>query len=187
MAKIDNAIIPEVQKIGVYAIHNKKNGKYYIGSSVNVFKRMKQQKRAIKSYGLNDKILSDMFTKKFDLEFIVLETFEDNTITDKQLRQAEYKYIQKYDSIQNGYNTNIPFPTGKFRGLLKCNVEQKRATAKFEKERYDKILLRLPKGTKERIQEYSDSVNGYIATLIEKDLKRKDRQKEKAQQKEQQQ
>lgn len=56
---------------------------------------------------------------------------------------------------------------------------QKRATAKFEKERYDKILLRLPKGTKERIREYSESVNGYITTLVEKDLKRKDKQKAK--------
>ena len=125
MARIDKVKIPEIQKIGIYAIHNKENEKYYIGSSVNVFKRMKQQKSAIKNYGLNSKILKDMFSKNFDVEFLILETFEDDTITDEQLRKLEWEYIQKYDSIKAGYNTSVPFPTGKYKGLLKCNVVKK--------------------------------------------------------------
>jgi hypothetical protein len=44
-----------------------------------------------------------------------------------------------------------------------------KATAKWEKANYDKVLLRLPKGTKERIQAQAESVNGYIsAALLEK-------------------
>ena len=175
MAKIDKVIIPEVQKIGVYAIHNKKNGKYYIGSSINVFKRMKQQKRAIKSYGLNSKILGDMFTKKFDLEFLVIETFDDETITEHQLRKAEWDYIKKYDSIQSGYNTNIPYPTGKYKGLLKCNVEEKKTTEKHERENYDKIILRLPKGTKDRIKSTGETINAYISRLVLEDLEKMER------------
>lgn len=44
---------------------------------------------------------------------------------------------------------------------------QKRATAKYEKENYDKILVRFPKGTKERILRVTaDSVNNYIIQNI---------------------
>lgn len=39
------------------------------------------------------------------------------------------------------------------------NIAQKRATAKYEKENYDKILVRFPKGTKERILETGGPVS----------------------------
>lgn len=51
---------------------------------------------------------------------------------------------------------------------------QKRATANYERKNYDKILLRLKKGTKEKIIKKigeNASINGYIADLINKDLK----------------
>lgn len=35
--------------IGIYAIHNKINGKFYIGQSVNIQYRWKQHKNALKS------------------------------------------------------------------------------------------------------------------------------------------
>lgn len=44
---------------------------------------------------------------------------------------------------------------------------QKRATAKFEKERYDKVLTRFPKGTKERILATgAESLNGFIISAV---------------------
>lgn len=44
---------------------------------------------------------------------------------------------------------------------------QKRATAKYEKENYDKVLVRFPKGTKERIQNAgAESVNSYIIQCV---------------------
>ena len=49
---------------------------------------------------------------------------------------------------------------------------QKRATAKFEKEKYDKILVRFPKGTKERIKATGETVNGFITRVVEKELKK---------------
>lgn len=51
---------------------------------------------------------------------------------------------------------------------------QKRATAKYEKQNYDKILLRLRKGTKDRILSYigeNGSINGFITELIERELR----------------
>lgn len=50
---------------------------------------------------------------------------------------------------------------------------QKRATANYERKNYDKILLRLKKGTKKKIIEKigeDASINGYITDLINKDL-----------------
>ena len=48
---------------------------------------------------------------------------------------------------------------------------QKRATEKYEKEAYDKILVRFPKGTKERIRATGESLNGYIVRCVLEDLR----------------
>lgn len=50
---------------------------------------------------------------------------------------------------------------------------QKRATAKYEKANYDKVLVRMRKGLKDKILGKigeTGSINGYIIDLIEKDL-----------------
>ncbi len=50
---------------------------------------------------------------------------------------------------------------------------QKRATAKFEKERYDKILTRFPKGTKDKILSMGvPSVNGFIIAAVNEKIER---------------
>lgn len=52
---------------------------------------------------------------------------------------------------------------------------QKKATAKFEKENYDKILVRFPKGTKEEIKKKSNSVNGFIVDAVKDKIERNDK------------
>lgn len=48
---------------------------------------------------------------------------------------------------------------------------QKKATAKYEKENYDKILTRFPKGTKEKILETgAKSVNSFIIQAVSEKL-----------------
>ena len=50
---------------------------------------------------------------------------------------------------------------------------QKRATAKFEKERYDKVLTRFPKGTKERILATgAESLNSFIISAVNEKIER---------------
>ena len=50
---------------------------------------------------------------------------------------------------------------------------QKRATAKFEKERYDKVLTRFPKGTKERILATgAESWNSFIISAVNEKIER---------------
>ena len=47
-----------------------------------------------------------------------------------------------------------------------------RAVAKYEKNNYDKVLLRLPKGKKEEIQATGQSLNGFITKAIDEKLNR---------------
>lgn len=43
---------------------------------------------------------------------------------------------------------------------------QSQATKRYQEKNYDKLLIRFPKGTKERIQAVSDTVNGYIVGSV---------------------
>lgn len=47
---------------------------------------------------------------------------------------------------------------------------QMRATEKYAKNNYDRILVKFPKGTKERIQATGQTVNGFIVKTILKEL-----------------
>lgn len=80
--------VPDVQAVGVYAIHNKKNNKYYVGSSVNVKTRLKTHQRNMeKLQGSNLKMDEDLktFEDLKNFEFIVLKTFyrSDNPNSEK--------------------------------------------------------------------------------------------------------
>ena len=85
--------VPDVEAVGVYAIHNRKNDKYYVGSSVNIKTRLKTHQRNMeKLQGSNLKIDEDL--KNF--EFIVLKTFPDfynNRLWSKRSRRRIYKKI----------------------------------------------------------------------------------------------
>lgn len=53
----------------------------------------------------------------------------------------------------------------------KASEAHMRATAKWEKENYDKVLVRFPKGTKEKILDSgAKSVNGYIVQAVTEKL-----------------
>lgn len=48
-----------------------------------------------------------------------------------------------------------------------------RATTKWEKENYDKVLVRFPKGTKDKIiNSGAKSINGYIVEAVNDKLNR---------------
>lgn len=47
-----------------------------------------------------------------------------------------------------------------------------RATAKYEAQAYDKVLVRLPKGRKDEITATGSSVNGFINKAITEKLER---------------
>lgn len=52
----------------------------------------------------------------------------------------------------------------------KTSAAQIAATRKWEKENYDKILVRLPKGTKDKILATGQSFNGFINNAVKEKL-----------------
>lgn len=53
----------------------------------------------------------------------------------------------------------------------KASAAHIRATTKWEKENYDKVLVRFPKGTKEEITNSgAKSVNGFIVEAVKEKL-----------------
>lgn len=54
----------------------------------------------------------------------------------------------------------------------KASAAHIRATAKWERENYDKVLVRFPKGTKEKIiNSDAKSVNSFIVDAVHEKLK----------------
>lgn len=54
----------------------------------------------------------------------------------------------------------------------KASEAHMRATAKWEKENYDKVLVRFPKGTKDKIVNTGNSLNGFIVSAVNEKLER---------------
>ena len=57
----------------------------------------------------------------------------------------------------------------------KASAAHIRATTKWEKENYDKVLVRFPKGTKDKISETGYSLNGFIVTAVNEKLSNMDK------------
>lgn len=51
-------------------------------------------------------------------------------------------------------------------GDSKVTAAQARATAKWEAANYDKVLIRFPKGTKERITATGATLNGFTVSAV---------------------
>ena len=60
--------------------------------------------------------------------------------------------------------------------VVKISVSkaQQKATKEWEKRNYDSVNLRLPKGTKERIKNVSETVNGFIVAATLEKLKKEE-------------
>lgn len=54
----------------------------------------------------------------------------------------------------------------KAMGNGKVTDAQARATAKWESANYDRVLIRFPKGTKDRIQATGHTVNGFVKQAV---------------------
>lgn len=54
----------------------------------------------------------------------------------------------------------------------KVSQAQMRATAEYEKKNYDKVLIRFPKGMKEKILNTGSTINGFVITAVNEKLER---------------
>lgn len=87
--------------IGVYMIKNKVNGKYYVGSSVNIESRWQQHIKSLDEGNHTNKHLQNAWNKygKSNFDFLVLE---ETSL--QNLRDRETYYLQIFDCTKKGYN-----------------------------------------------------------------------------------
>lgn len=116
---------------GVYMINCRYNGKVYIGSSNVVYGRisghLNQLRNGTHYCGGCSKEKSEI-QLDFDLygesnfDFFIIESFKK--IDDKDLKELEFKYMVKYNSLNSpfGYNKSIPNGTAAlvFKSAVNC-------------------------------------------------------------------
>lgn len=157
--------IPEYNGIGIYQITNRKNGKKYIGSSINVQKRILQHLQSFKKLQCPQKFIPDLQNDAlFSVE--ILETFPFGT-DEFTLRKRENYYIIQTNACKTGYNSGFVgyFSPERNRRIYppeKNNV--KSSTLKFSKEKYEEI--------KAAATAAGESVNGYIKKAIDERMER---------------
>lgn len=122
-------------KWGIYKILNTQNGKFYIGSSKNLRKRLYEHFREL-NLGIHpNKHLQGAWTKygKEGFKFHILKII-DNTenFTDTQLRELETKYIQKTMCYKPEIGYNF-IPGGLGTSNLPCSEEKKKKISEANK------------------------------------------------------
>lgn len=86
---------------GIYYIKNIVNGKYYIGQSFDIERRLRVHLRELRN-GKHDNVHLQRAFDKYKESNFTCKILECCTIND--LNDLECYYISKYDSFENGYN-----------------------------------------------------------------------------------
>lgn len=116
---------------GIYAIKNTKNGKVYVGSSVNINRRIKDHFRDLENGEHHSIKLQRAYSRAKDksiFEPCVLELVSEKS----ELFAREQYWIDKFDAFNSGYNCSAFADNPKYTS--KRSVRAKAASA------YDKFL-----------------------------------------------
>lgn len=133
MKRIDNNRIPKGFEIaGVYIIKNRKNGKFYIGSSQNVEERITAHKFALRHGNHPNKLLQADYDAGhrfyYDLLYHQLVPKMEGWKLKKILKEKEDYYIRELNALENGYNMfNVNespnSPESKLRHKIKYGIK----------------------------------------------------------------
>ena len=91
-------------KSGIYKIENIINKKHYIGQSEDLENRIKEHKYLMSKLKENNKKLNNDIAK-YGIDNFEIHIVEFCKV--EELDEKEKKYIELYNSIENGYNTRI--------------------------------------------------------------------------------
>lgn len=100
---------PQYQYAGVYMIRNEKNGKVYIGSSCDIETRlcMHRSRLAHGKHSCRDLQADYDHKHPFTAHVLYVEAVPRNNRNHNRRRiyAMEWHFIEKYNAIENGYNT----------------------------------------------------------------------------------
>lgn len=108
----------------VYGIHNKITNKWYIGSTFNLHDRIRRHRYYLLKQQHHSQKLQKSFNKHGieNFEVIILENCNKLDIDD--LINKEIDYIEKFDSLNNGYNMTKDCRTYKMFKLSKTAIKK---------------------------------------------------------------
>lgn len=96
-------------------IENVDTKKRYIGSTVNLRKRLTVHERILRNGGtINNKVAEDLEAGHNRFFMLALEVFDEGTITQHQLQQKEIEYIEKYGTDKE-YNCHKQFTPNRIK------------------------------------------------------------------------
>lgn len=92
---------------GVYMIRNKVKGKVYIGSSRDVISRLKDHENSLRKHKHPNKEMQSDYDAGncFYYEYLFVQPIKDGRCIREKLYRLEREYIEKYNSIEKGYNS----------------------------------------------------------------------------------
>lgn len=129
---------------GIYIFKNNINGKCYVGQGVSLRKRLKQHLNNVRTHKYDLPIYKAIYKYGFhNFTVDILESFIPENISNeeliKKLDKLEIKYIEEYDSYNNGYNCTKGGDYGVLG--LKMTEEQKKNISKAVRENIAKGLI----------------------------------------------
>ena len=125
---------------GIYCIKNTINGKCYIGQAIKIQKRLKAHFNSWNLPRYEHIVLYKAF-KKYGIEnfeVTILASFKDSLgwKTKVELDKLEKRYIEEYDSYNNGYNSTLGGDGGVHTDETKATVcgfdEDKKIVGEYE-------------------------------------------------------
>lgn len=124
---------------GIYKIECKTSKKIYVGSSIDIIRRIKEHKRKLNLGQHYNPHLQNSYNKygKDDFIFTSLEEI-DYDITRKDLNKLEYEWIKKLKTDDSNYGFNIQYP--KIKDNLGHTKESKQRLSHAMKESYKRRL-----------------------------------------------
>lgn len=125
-------------KAYIYFIINKTTGERYVGQTTNFARRKNEHLSRLKQNNhINSKLQNSW--NKYGEENFVIEKIQYDNISKEELNEEEKRYIEKYDSYENGYNLTLGGDGGDTRSKLNFNQF---CFAYFGNQKYDGMTNR---------------------------------------------
>lgn len=140
---------------GIYKIINLIDGKYYVGSSTNIYKRWKEHIRLLNNNQHHNDHLQYAWNKygKKSFNFVIVENTE---ITSIKIIEQKYLDVAKYEPDKS-YNLNYDATGGKISEYSKEKIKKNKLEywTNFEKRKMQSEKLKKIKSTPEMRQSQS--------------------------------